>query len=95
MSAAFKNAKKKLSQHDLRKLMNEQKGRMKKEVQRISSPLAKYPLQYNTILYNKFLLQLRPKQLSYGFYLLMNFSLMIVYIYRKWATYVYFVQINC
>lgn len=42
MSATFKNAKKKLSQVELRKFMNEHKTKAK-EVKRIESPLAKYP----------------------------------------------------
>lgn len=43
MSAIFKNAKKKLSQSELRKLMNEHKGKISKDVKKIDSPLAKYP----------------------------------------------------
>lgn len=43
MSATFKNAKKKLSQSELRKLMNEHKGKAQRDVQKIDSPLAKYP----------------------------------------------------
>ncbi|XP_019877543.1 zinc finger protein 830 [Aethina tumida] len=42
MSATFKNAKKKLSQSELRKLMNEHKGKAQRDVQKIDSPLAKY-----------------------------------------------------
>lgn len=42
MSATFKNAKKKLSQAELRKFMNEHKVKAK-DVKKIESPLAKYP----------------------------------------------------
>ncbi|KAJ8938318.1 hypothetical protein NQ314_011530 [Rhamnusium bicolor] len=58
MSATFKNSKKKLSQSELRKFMNEHKVKQK-EVKKIESPLAKYPfifliynqkLQWSTIL---------------------------------------------
>lgn len=43
MSATFKLAKKKVSQHDLRKLMIEQKNlRSNSDVKRIDSPFAKY-----------------------------------------------------
>lgn len=42
MSATFKNAKKKLSQSELRKFMNEHKVKAK-DVKKIDSPLAKYP----------------------------------------------------
>nr|XP_023018656.1 zinc finger protein 830 [Leptinotarsa decemlineata] len=41
MSATFKNAKKKLSQSELRKFMNEHKTKAK-DVKKIESPLAKY-----------------------------------------------------
>ncbi|KAI4460197.1 hypothetical protein MML48_6g00015779 [Holotrichia oblita] len=43
MSAAFKNAKKKLSQNELRKFMNEHKSKVAKTTKKIESPLAKYP----------------------------------------------------
>lgn len=49
MSATFKlAAKKKYTQNDLRRLMNEQKAKATKEVAsaRIDSPLAKYPFKY-------------------------------------------------
>lgn len=42
MSAIFKNAKKKLNQSELRKLMNDHKIKAK-DVKKIDSPLAKYP----------------------------------------------------
>ncbi|KAK9679757.1 hypothetical protein QE152_g39735 [Popillia japonica] len=42
MSAAFKNAKKKLSQNELRKFMNEHKSKAPKTAKKIESPLAKY-----------------------------------------------------
>lgn len=42
MSGAFKNAKRKLSQSELRKYMNEHKSKLK-EKPKIDSPLAKYP----------------------------------------------------
>lgn len=42
MSAVFKNSKKKLSQAELRKFMNEHK-KQQKGSQKIESPLAKYP----------------------------------------------------
>ncbi|CAH0558958.1 unnamed protein product [Brassicogethes aeneus] len=42
MSATFKNAKKKLSQTELRKIMNQHKGKAQKDVKKIDSPLAKY-----------------------------------------------------
>ncbi|KRT80156.1 hypothetical protein AMK59_7576 [Oryctes borbonicus] len=42
MSAAFKNAKKKLSQNELRKFMSEHKSKTQKATKRIESPLAKY-----------------------------------------------------
>lgn len=43
MSAVFKNAKKtRISQTELRKYMNEHKNKLK-VVQKIDSPLAKYP----------------------------------------------------
>lgn len=45
MSAAFKNSKKKVSQSELRKFMNEHKTKQK-DVKKIESPLAKYPF-YN------------------------------------------------
>lgn len=41
MSATFKNAKKKLSQHELRKYMNQHKTKQEKSV-KVNSPLAKY-----------------------------------------------------
>lgn len=44
MSATFKNAKKKLSQAELRKFMNEHKLKAK-DVKKIESPLAKYPFK--------------------------------------------------
>lgn len=44
MSATFKlSTKKKYSQHDLRKLMNDQKPKAQKQQKKIDSPLAKYP----------------------------------------------------
>lgn len=42
MSATFKNAKKKLSQAELRKFMNEHKNKVKTD-KKVDSPLAKYP----------------------------------------------------
>lgn len=42
MSGVFKNSKKKLSQSELRKYMNDHKSKIK-EVKKIESPLAKYP----------------------------------------------------
>lgn len=42
MSAAFRNAKQKISQAKLRQLMNEHKNKLK-PIQKIESPLAKYP----------------------------------------------------
>lgn len=48
MSAVFKNSKKKLSQVELRKCMNEHKKQ--KTSQKIDSPLAKYPLYINNII---------------------------------------------
>ncbi|GJQ81664.1 hypothetical protein Trydic_g8542 [Trypoxylus dichotomus] len=42
MSATFKNAKKKLSQIELRKSMNEHKSKTQKATKKIESPLAKY-----------------------------------------------------
>lgn len=42
MSATFKNAKKKMSQLELRKIMNDHKGKLK-PTKTINSPLAKYP----------------------------------------------------
>lgn len=42
MSAVFKNAKKKVSQTELRRFMTEHKNKLK-PVQKIDSPLAKYP----------------------------------------------------
>lgn len=42
MSAIFKNAKKKLSQSELRKFMNDHKLKVK-DTKKIESPLAKYP----------------------------------------------------
>lgn len=51
MSSAFRLglAKKKATQHDLRKLMNQQKAKAAETKTRIDSPLAKYPLQTSTI----------------------------------------------
>lgn len=43
MSAAFKLAKKKHSQQELRKLMNDQKSKLQQTTKKIDSPLAKYP----------------------------------------------------
>lgn len=45
MSATFKLAKQKHTQQELRKLMNEQKPKVKSTATKIDSPLAKYPLQ--------------------------------------------------
>lgn len=46
MSATFKIAKKKYTQSDLRRLLNEQKNKIKNSIEeRIDSPLAKYPFQ--------------------------------------------------
>lgn len=42
MSATFKNAKKKLSQNELRKIMSEHKNKNSKNAKKIESPLAKY-----------------------------------------------------
>lgn len=42
MSAAFKNAKKKPTQTELRRLINEHKSKKEKAVKKIESPLAKY-----------------------------------------------------
>lgn len=47
MSAVFKNSKKKLSQAELRKFMNEHKKQ--KTTQKVDSPLAKYPFYITTI----------------------------------------------
>lgn len=55
MSATFKNSKKKLSQAELRKFMNEHKTKVK-EVKKIDSPLAKYPFIHRLIFVeNRFL----------------------------------------
>lgn len=45
MSATFKLAKQKLSQHDLRRMMNEQREKSK-STGKIDSPLAKYPFLF-------------------------------------------------
>lgn len=42
MSAVFKNSKRKVSQTELRRFMNEHKKQLK-VVNKIDSPLAKYP----------------------------------------------------
>lgn len=44
MSATFKNAKKKLAQQELRKIMSEHRNKSQKPLKKIDSPLAKYPL---------------------------------------------------
>lgn len=55
MSATFKLAKKKHTQHDLRRLMNEQKPKQAAVVKKIDSPLAKYPFEIiNIILIKSF-----------------------------------------
>lgn len=43
MSATFKLAKQKHTQHELRRLMNEQKPKAQPVTKKIDSPLAKYP----------------------------------------------------
>lgn len=51
MSAVFKNARKtKISQTELRKYMNEHKNKLK-VVQKIDSPLAKYPFVWQLCKY--------------------------------------------
>lgn len=48
MSATFKLAKKKYTQHDLRKIMSQQKGKTAEKISiKIDSPLAKYPFYMN------------------------------------------------
>ncbi|XP_018330118.1 zinc finger protein 830 [Agrilus planipennis] len=42
MSATFKNSKRKLSQNELRRFMNEHKEKIQKTTKKIESPLAKY-----------------------------------------------------
>ncbi|XP_022919560.2 zinc finger protein 830 [Onthophagus taurus] len=42
MSATFKNAKQKLKQNELRKIMSEHKNKLQKSAKKIESPLAKY-----------------------------------------------------
>lgn len=43
MSSTFKLAKQKHTQHELRRLMSEQKPKVKQSTKKIDSPLAKYP----------------------------------------------------
>ena len=43
MAGTFTSRKKKVTQNDLRRIMNEQKRKFSETVKKIDSPLAKYP----------------------------------------------------
>lgn len=48
MSSLDNTTKRKISQSDLKRFMNEHKNKLNPNAKKIESPLAKYPFLYNT-----------------------------------------------
>jgi len=46
MAGTFTSRKKKVTQNDLRRIMNEQKRKFSETIKKIDSPLAKYPFYH-------------------------------------------------
>lgn len=51
MASSVALGKKKITQNDLRRIMNEQKRKLSDTIKKIESPLAKYPFYHNVFRY--------------------------------------------